>query len=169
MYWSFHPLWIRVKSVQECVIYDTLLNPCNHCNHYNDVIMGAVASLITSLTTVYSIVYSGSDQRKHQSLASLAFVRGCHRWLLYSPHKWRVARKMFPFDDVIMVLVCASHGVLTHKSLWKRPYSDKVISHRVNNTHVEQHQCLLNKYVGDTVYQLMIYTVRMCTGSVKYI
>ena len=43
--------------------------------HYNDVIMGALASQITSLTIVYSTVYSGADQRKHQSSASLAFVR----------------------------------------------------------------------------------------------
>ena len=35
--------------------------------HYNDVIMRALASQITSLTIVYSTVYSGSDQRKHQS------------------------------------------------------------------------------------------------------
>ena len=47
--------------------------------HYNDVIMGTKASQITSLTVVYSIVYSGADQRKHQSYASLAFVRGIHR------------------------------------------------------------------------------------------
>ena len=47
--------------------------------HYNDVIMGAIASQITSLTIVYSIVYSDADQRKHQSSASLAFARGIHR------------------------------------------------------------------------------------------
>ena len=47
--------------------------------HYNDVIMGAMASRITGLTIVYSTVYSGTDQRKHQSSASLAFVRGIHR------------------------------------------------------------------------------------------
>ena len=41
--------------------------------------MGAIASQITSLTIVYSIVYSGADQSKHQSFASLAFVRGIHR------------------------------------------------------------------------------------------
>ena len=51
-----------------------------------------------SLTTVYSTVYSGADQRKHQSSASLAFV-----WVLVnSPHKGSVTRKMLPFDDVIM-------------------------------------------------------------------
>ena len=48
--------------------------------HYNDVIMSAMASQLTSLTIVYSIVYSGADQIKHQSSASLAFVRGIHRW-----------------------------------------------------------------------------------------
>ena len=52
--------------------------------HYGDVIMGAIASQITSLTIVYSTVYSDADQRKHQSSASLAFVRGIHRdrWIL---------------------------------------------------------------------------------------
>ena len=72
-------------------------------NHYNDVIMGAMASQITSLTIVYSTVYSGAGQRKHQSSASLASVRGIHRWPVNSPHKKPVTRKMFPFDDVIML------------------------------------------------------------------
>ena len=48
-------------------------------NHYNNVIMGAIGSLITSLTIVYSTVYSDADQRKHQSPASLAFVWGIDR------------------------------------------------------------------------------------------
>ena len=47
--------------------------------HYTVVIMTTMASQITSLTVVYSIVYTGADQRKHQSSASLAFVRGIHR------------------------------------------------------------------------------------------
>ena len=72
-------------------------------NHYSDVIMGAVASQITSLTIVYSTVYSGADQRKHQSSASLAFVCGIHRWPVNSTHKGPVSRKMFPFDDVIII------------------------------------------------------------------
>ena len=71
--------------------------------HYGDVIMTRMASWITSLTIVYSIVYSGEDQRKLQSSASLAFVRWIHRRPVNSPHKWPVTRKMFPFDDVIMV------------------------------------------------------------------
>ena len=70
--------------------------------HYSDVLMGSIASQITSLTTVYSSFYSGADQRKHQSSASLAFVRGIHRRPVNSPHNGPVTRKMFPFDDVIM-------------------------------------------------------------------
>ena len=50
----------------------------------------------------YSTVYSGADQRTHQSSASLAFMRIIHRWTVNSPHKGPVTRKMFPFDDVIM-------------------------------------------------------------------
>ena len=64
--------------------------------------MGTIASQITSLTGVYSTVYSGADQSKHQSSTSLAFVWGIHRGPVNSPHKWPVTRKMFPFDDVIM-------------------------------------------------------------------
>ena len=70
--------------------------------HYSDVIMGVIASQITNLTIVYSTIYSDADQRKHQSSASLAFVRAIHRGLMNSPHKWPLTQKMFPFDDVIM-------------------------------------------------------------------
>ena len=70
--------------------------------HYTDVIMRLLTSQIISLAIVYSTVYSGADQRKHQSSASLAFVRGIHRGPVNSPHKGTVMRKIFPFDDVIM-------------------------------------------------------------------
>ena len=69
--------------------------------------MGTMASQITSLTIVYSIVYSGADQRKYQSSTLLAFVKGIHRWQVDSPHKRPVTRKMYPFDDVIMKLCFA--------------------------------------------------------------
>ena len=71
--------------------------------HYCDVIMGAMAFQITSPTIVYSTVYSVTDQRKHQNSASLAFVRGIHRWPVYFLHKYAVTRKMFPFDEVITI------------------------------------------------------------------
>ena len=97
--WDCH--WIKSSTTNSspsslvCRRLSTLLP----CKHYNDVIMGAMMSQITSLTIVYSTVYSGANQRKHQSSASLAFLRGIHR----SPHKWPVTRKIFPFDDVIMI------------------------------------------------------------------
>ena len=92
--WGICPIYTVVKQT-----YRSSLVPVSH---YGDVIMGEIAFQITILAIVYSTVYSDADQRKHQSSASLAFVRGIHRGLVNSPHKWPVSRKMFPFDDVIM-------------------------------------------------------------------
>ena len=63
------------------VLCDILISICeitlepleSNSSHYNDVIMGAIASQITSLTIGYSTIYSGADQRKHESSASLAW------------------------------------------------------------------------------------------------
>ena len=71
--------------------------------HKSHVIMSAMASKITSLMIVYWSVYSGAYQRKHQSSASLAFVRWIYRWTVNSPHKGPVTREMLPFDDIIML------------------------------------------------------------------
>ena len=73
-----------------------------YSQHHSDVIMSAMTSQITSVSVVYSNVCSGADQRKHQSSASLAFVRGFYRWPVNSPHKGSVTRTKIPFDDVIM-------------------------------------------------------------------
>ena len=90
--------WVarRLKSPATVWVFFQLVQ------HYTDVIMSEVASQITSLASVYSTVKLGVDQRKHQSSASLAFVRGIHRRPVNSSHKGPVTRKMFPFDDVIM-------------------------------------------------------------------
>ena len=61
--------------------------------------MGSIASQITSLTIVYSAVYSGVDERKHQSCASLAFVWGIHREF---PAQMASYAENVPFDDVNM-------------------------------------------------------------------
>ena len=71
-------------------------------SHYSDVIMSAMVSQITGISIICSTVCSAADQRKHQSSASLAFVRGIHRSLVDSPLKGPAMRKMFPFDDVII-------------------------------------------------------------------
>ena len=99
---------VRVKLINDEDIHNMTIC-CTYCfrpfssTHYSAVMMSAIASQITSLTTVYSTVSSGVDQRKQRSSVSLAFVRGIHRWPVNSPHKGPVTRKMFLFDDVIMI------------------------------------------------------------------
>ena len=81
--------------------------------------MGTMSSHITSLTIVYSTVYSGADQRKHKDSASFAFVWGIHRWPVHSPHKWPVTRKMFPFDDVIVKIRSPGRDInLQYNQYW---------------------------------------------------
>ena len=63
--------------------------------HYSGVILCAVASQITGVSIVCSTVWSSTDQRKYQSSASLAFVKGIHLWPVDSPHKGPVTRKCF--------------------------------------------------------------------------
>ena len=87
--------------------------------HYDDVIMGAMAAQITSLTVVYSTVYSGADQRKHQSSAALAFVCGIHRdrWIPRTMGQLRGKR----FH--LMTSSCARNSSpvnYPHKGQWRR-------------------------------------------------
>ena len=77
-----------------------------HVIHYNDVIMGVIASQITSLTIVYSTIYSDADQRKHQSSASLAFMRFC---LLN--HLFR--RKSKKTSKLCVTGLCAGNSLVT--------------------------------------------------------
>ena len=96
-------VYILWRSSYVTYVTYCIMVTCNYWkNHYRDFIMTTMASQITSFTIVYSIVYSGADQIKHQSFASLAFVMGIHRWPVNSPHKGPVTRKMLPLDDVIM-------------------------------------------------------------------
>ena len=98
MSWRHNRL-IRLRTLpSRPIIMLTYLN----FEHYTDVIMGTIASQITSLLIVYLTVHSDVDQRKNQSFVSLAFVRGIHRGPVVFPHNWPVTRKRFPFDDVIM-------------------------------------------------------------------
>ena len=85
--------------------------------NYSDVIMGTMGSQITGVLIVYSTICSGADQRKHQSSASLAFVRGIHCTPVNSPHKGPVTRKMFLFDDIIMMtcLLCVLSCFVTFR------------------------------------------------------
>ena len=85
-------------------------------SRYCDVIVSAIASQITSVSIVYSTVWSVTNQRWHQSSASLAFV-------VNSPHKGPVTREMFPFDDVIMQYIAVCTMVL----YWTMLYRDDIV------------------------------------------
>ena len=75
-----HDYWIHCVSLcSQFSQFRPQMESTIHIHHYDDVIMTTIASQITSLTSVYSTVYSDADQRKHQSSASLAFVWGIHR------------------------------------------------------------------------------------------
>ena len=69
--------------LKQChILIRWLLNGCDHIVwsfvfiHYCDVIMGAIASQITSLTIVYSIVYSGANQKKTSKLRVTGLCAG---------------------------------------------------------------------------------------------
>ena len=76
---SWHGKWFCILGLCKGFFWLTVHSPRKGQQHYDDVIMTTIASQITSLTVVYSIVYSDADERNHQSSASLAFVWGIHR------------------------------------------------------------------------------------------
>ena len=128
--------------------------------HYNDAIMGAVASQTISLMIFYSSVYSGADQRKHQSSASLAFVRRIHRWPVNSPHKWPITWKMFAFDDVI---------ILTSNLTEKAPLTGMVgmvSSPRLRHTRDYLTPVLCSSTVSSAMEKSMSFPTKICTVSI---
>ena len=64
---------------------------------------------------LYSVtVCSGTDQRKHHILASLAFVRGIHWWPVHSPHKGPIMWKMFYLMTSSYVFLPLTHWHIKH-------------------------------------------------------
>ena len=96
--------------------------------HYCDVIMGAIASQITSLTIVYSTVYSDEDQRKHQSSASLAFVRGIHRGPVNSPTQMA--------SNAEIVLMTSSWFKIWHSQMKSFRWNRRRVKEQVYKTYV---------------------------------
>ena len=95
-----------VKIYRTDTTISASVHPYPWLSHYIPVIMSTMASQTTGFKIVYSTVCLGADQRKHQSSASLVFVRGIHRWPGNFPHKGpAVTRKMVPFDDVILCVI----------------------------------------------------------------
>ena len=108
------------------------------------IIISAMASQITGVSIVYSTIKCGTDQRQHQSSASLAFVRGIHRRPVNSPHKRPVTRKLFSFDDVITRSLSAITQMSSHAVQTKM--SDQclaTIGYRLLRSHSYQHNICL--------------------------
>ena len=93
-------------------------------NHYCAGIMNAMASQIIGVSMVCSNVCSAADERKHQSSAPLAFVRGNHPWPVISPHKVPVTRKMFLFmTSSCIVNISPGNGLLPNGT---KPFKQRI-------------------------------------------
>ena len=138
---------------------------CSHrerCVFYNgsDVIMGTMASQITSLPIAYSTAYSGADQRKHQSSALLAFVRGIHRWSVDSSHKGPVTWKKFPFDDAIIILYNSDLSTLCLEVI-RAASVHLVVRHLIRSRKVsEPRDLVLTWYCGAEVSRIHSIAVK---------
>ena len=135
--------WIRSKYI----IISTKTDSCFHQNchsntaHYSGVLMNAMASQITGVSIVSSAARSGVDKRKLQSSASLAFVRGIHRWPVDFPHKGPVTRKMFPFDNIIMIQ-------------WNWCFQDRLV------LHAPRHHCVIHVRAADVMCECnVLYSI----------
>ena len=96
--------WWNFQDGSEIIQGTSVPMGMDHHLDLNDsyAIMSAMEFQIIDVLIVCSTVRSGAGQRKHQHSASLAFVRGIHRWPVDSSLKGPVTPKMYPFDDVIM-------------------------------------------------------------------
>ena len=88
-------------------------------HHYSDVIMSVMASQTTGVSIVYSAVYSGTDQRKHQSSASLAFVRGIHRWHEFPTQRASNVENVPIWWRQLEVVITTSSSTSDEKSSWE--------------------------------------------------
>ena len=139
-----------------------------------------MALQITRLSIVHSTVYSGADHRKHQCSASLAFMRVIHQSPVNSPHKGPVSRKIFPFDDVIMIyrwwiLVTNLAAdmlylcVWVHGIIWFIPdeiystvaFNCQACSFRGSSWHLEVHECVFSNWPS------LVQVARCCLRGIQ--
>ena len=103
--------------------------------------MGTMASQITSLTIVYSTVYSGAEQRKHQiKLPVTGLCAGNSPGIGEFPHKQPVTQKIFPFDDVIMIMCMLWGNFSTQINVTHADHSDQL------STNFHQHPTMITPY-----------------------
>ena len=78
-YYPRHNEILHMQSMTPKSTTEKFKNICGRWGHYSDIIMSAMVYQITGVSIALPVVCSGADQRKHQSSASLAFMRGIHR------------------------------------------------------------------------------------------
>ena len=121
--------------------------------------MGTIASQITGVSSVYSTVCLGADQRENQSSALLAFVWGIHRWPVDSPHKGQVTRK-FPFGDVNMWdRLHRRNREILQFPLWWRKTATQLFSH-VYMSYI----CIYVQWILE--YQITIEVMFICRHNI---
>ena len=123
--------------------------------------MGAKAYQITSLTTVFSTVYSDADQRKHQSSASLAFVWGIHRGYAENVSIW------WRHHDIV-ASECKS-GDITWNWHVRADSSKEFISETFIDTFNEHEQAQLQKFhtVDNALLDILAANNQICSGLNK--
>ena len=130
--------------------------------HYGDVIMGAIASQITSPTIVYSTVYSDADERKHQSSASLSFVRGIHRGpVIYS------RLNHITFCDVVFHIQiggCGAHwlNILHHSSKW---HQISIMASKIYETSTRRVKICVSFSTGPLITTALLCASLTCTRT----
>ena len=97
-------------------------------------------------------VYSGADQSKHQSSASLAFVWGIHRGPVNSPHKWPVTQKMFSIDDVIIMIMWIQ-GLRIEFPEWVSEWLNLMAFLETSNSkvHIVHISCVITAYTLESL------------------
>ena len=111
---------------------------------------GDDVSEITGVSIAYLTIGSSADQRKYQCYASLAFVRGIHRWPVDSPYKGPVTRKMFPFDYVIVYESCCTLIQILLSFDWRRTdnksWSESTMLH-LTDAYIRQSALMSSHYL----------------------
>ena len=79
--------------------------------HRSGIVMSTMVPQTTGVSVVCSVVFTGAYKRKHQSSASLAFVRGIYRWPVDSPHKGSVTSKLLMTSSwSVACMLCVNAG-----------------------------------------------------------
>ena len=146
-----------------CYLY-SITGICRNI-HYNGVIMGAMASQITSLTIVYSTIYSDAEQTKHQNSASLAFVRRIRRWPVNSPHKWPVTRNFFSIRWRHHVPLSLNGCICIFMKKWQKNHSTHNIKYFIDRLNEKSLNIYIYIYMSKFIaYARITYPAYACSS-----